>query len=296
MSQDGQPVTGSPAGLVVDLSPDDGFELHVHDRHQLALAARGVLVMTVGRTSWVLPPTRALWLPAGVAHSVAVSGQTTMLTTYLDPARCPLRWVAPTVVDASGLVRELVAHLSRAGLSGHQRQRAEAVLWDVIVALPVATLSPPMPVDDRARQVAEGLLVDPTDRRSLSAWGRTVGASERTLARLFAAETGMGFERWRSTARLAAALPLLASGAPVGTTAHRVGYATPSAFVAAFRREIGTTPADYFRRAQHDPRAHDARPPSPSTDDVTAEVTGHRWVRHGRAGEVEVVVEPLRPL
>jgi AraC-like DNA-binding protein len=74
-----------------------------------------------------------------------------------------------------------------------------------------------------------------------------VGASARTLARLFAAETGMGFERWRTTARLAAALPLLAAGTPVGTTARRVGYATPSAFVAAFRREIGTTPADYFR-------------------------------------------------
>jgi len=265
-----------PAGLVVDLSPDDTFDQHVHDRHQLALAARGVLVMTVGGTSWVLPPTRALWLPAGVAHSVAVSGQTTMLTTYVDPARCPLRWEAPTAIDASGLVRELVAHLSRGGLSGRQRQRAEAVLWDVIVALPVATLSPPLPVDDRARQVADGLIADPGDRRSLSAWGRTVGASERTLARLFTAETGMGFERWRSTARLAAALPLLASGAPVGATAHRVGYATPSAFVAAFRREIGTTPADYFRRGRHDTGAHHARHPSPPTDEVTAEAAGHR--------------------
>jgi AraC-like DNA-binding protein len=276
MSPDGQPVRASPAGLVVDLSPDDRFDLHVHDRHQLALAARGVLVMTVGRTSWVLPPTRALWLPAGVAHSVAVSGQTTMLTIYVEPARCPLRWEAPTVVDAAGLVRELVAHLSRETLPVEERQRAEAVLWDVIVALPAATLSPPLPVDDRARQVAEGLLADPTDRRSLSAWGRTVGASERTLARLFTAETGMGFERWRSTARLAAALPLLAAGAPVGTTAHRVGYTTPSAFVAAFRREIGTTPADYFRRARHDPLAHDTLHPSPSTDAVTAEATSHR--------------------
>jgi AraC-like DNA-binding protein len=249
MSPDGQLVSELPAGLVVDLGADNGFDLHVHDTHQLALAARGVLVMTVGRTSWVLPPTRALWLPAGVAHSVAASVETTMLNAYVDPDRCPLRWETPTVVGASGLVRELVAHLSQDGLSVEERQRAEAVVWDVIVPLPVATLSPPLPVDDRARQVADGLLAEPTDGRTLAAWGRAVGASERTLARLFTAETGMGFERWRSTARLAAALPLLASGMPVGTTGHRVGYATPSAFVAAFRREVGSTPADYFRRA-----------------------------------------------
>jgi AraC-like DNA-binding protein len=248
MSPDSQLVNGPPGGLVVDLGANEGFDLHVHDSHQLALAAQGVLVMTVGRTSWVLPPTRAVWLPAGVAHSVAASGETTMLSAYVDPGRCPLHWEVPTVVDASALVRELLAHLSRDSLSVGERLRAEAVVWDVIEPLPVATLSPPLPVDDRARKLADGLLADPADGRTLAAWGRAVGASERTLARLFTAETGMAFERWRSTARLAAALPLLASGMPVGATGQRVGYATPSAFVAAFRREVGSTPGDYFRR------------------------------------------------
>jgi AraC-like DNA-binding protein len=235
-----------PAGLAVDLAPSEGFALHTHRDHQLALAARGVLVMGGVGTSWVLPRTRALWIPAGVPHSVAVSGQTTMLSTYVEPGRCPLTWDRPTVVGASGLLGVLVGHLSQPDLPGEQRKRAEAVLWDVMVPLPVTTLSTPLPVDERARRVAEGLLADVTDDRSLAAWGRAVGASGRTLARLFVAQTGMGFERWRTTARLAAALPLLAAGTPVGVTAGRVGYATPSAFVAAFRREIGTTPADYF--------------------------------------------------
>ena len=106
----------------------------------------------------------------------------------------------------------------------------------------------PLPLDDRARRVADSLLADVTDNRSLAAWGRTVGASARTLARLFVAETGMGFERWRTSARLAAALPLLAGGAAVSATAYAVGYASTSAFVAAFRREIGVTPAEYFQR------------------------------------------------
>jgi AraC-like DNA-binding protein len=247
MSRNGQRTgRGPPLGLAFDLRPAEGFPPHVHGYHQLALAAQGVLVLSAAGRSWVLPRTRGLWIPAGVPHSVAVSGRTIMLSIYVDPERCPLGWTEPTVVGASGLVGELVAHLSRPDLSTAARRRAESVLWDVAVPLPVTTLSAPLPVDERAQRVAEGLLADVTDDRSLAAWGREVGASARTLARLFASETGMGFGRWRTTARLAAALPLLASGTPVGTVAHQVGYANPSAFVAAFRREVGTTPAGYF--------------------------------------------------
>jgi AraC-like DNA-binding protein len=248
MSSDGQaPRLAVPPGLVIDLGPRDGFDLHTHDHHQIALAARGVLVVGVAHTSWVLPRNRALWIPAGVPHTAEASGQTTMLSTYVDPKRCPVPWAEPTVVAASGLLGELVAHLSQPALSLGERQRAEAVLWDLMIPLPITTLSPALPVDERARRVADGLLEDVTDHRTLAAWGRDVGASARTLARLFVAETGMGFERWRSTARLAAALPLLAQGSSVNATAYGVGYASPSAFVAAFRREVGTTPADYFR-------------------------------------------------
>jgi AraC-like DNA-binding protein len=199
--------------------------------------------------SWVLPRTRALWIPAGIRHSVAVYGGTTMLSIYVDPDGCPLTWVDPTVVSASGLLGELVAYLAQPDLPEPERERAQAVLWDLMVPLPVTTLSPPLPVDERARRVADGLLADLTDNRTLAAWGQAVGASARTLARLFNAETGMGFERWRTTARLAAALPILASGRAVEATSHHVGYATASAFVAAFRREVGTTPAQYFGRS-----------------------------------------------
>jgi len=103
-----------------------------------------------------------------------------------------------------------------------------------------------MPRDDRARRVADGVLTDVADDRTLAAWGATVGASARTLARIFVAETGVGFARWRTAARVAAALPRLAEGRAVAVVAHEVGYANPSAFVAAFRREVGVTPAQYF--------------------------------------------------
>jgi AraC-like DNA-binding protein len=101
--------------------------------------------------------------------------------------------------------------------------------------------------------VAEELRADPADQRTLREWGRHVGASERTLARAFAAGAGVPFGRWRALLRLQAALPMLAAGEPVSRVAGRVGYDTPSAFVAAFRRETGQTPAAYFRARADSP-------------------------------------------
>jgi len=250
MSPNGQMVAGDhlvPLALVIELAASDHLDWHAHDQHQLALAAQGVLVMAVGDVTWVLPRSRALWIPSGIRHAVTASVDTTMLSLYVYSSRCPLTFAAPTVVAADGLLGGLASHLIRAELSGAERGRAEAVLWDLMTPLPVTTLSMPVPADERARGVADGLLFDVTDQRTLASWGRAVGASARTLARLFAAETGMGFAQWRTNARLSAALPLLATGVGAGAVAREVGYATPSAFIAAFHREIGTTPAQYFR-------------------------------------------------
>ena len=85
--------------------------------------------------------------------------------------------------------------------------------------------------------MAQTLRADPADRRTLQEWGQQVAASGRTLARAFVAETGVPFGRWRTLLRLQAALPMLADGEPVSRVAGRVGYDTPSAFVAAFRRD-----------------------------------------------------------
>jgi len=104
-----------------------------------------------------------------------------------------------------------------------------------------------MPTDDRAKRVADGIAADPADGRTLAEWGHAVGASERTLARAFLAETGVSFGRWRTLLRVQTALHALADGAPVGNVARRVGYESDSAFVQAFRRETGVTPTAYFR-------------------------------------------------
>jgi AraC-like DNA-binding protein/quercetin dioxygenase-like cupin family protein len=223
------------------------FAWHWHDRHQLAWAADGVLTVVAETHTWVLPPTRALWIPAGVVHETIAAEKSTMRTLYLRPEQCPITWPAPQPVAATRLMAELIMHLSDAPLEAAERSRAEAVLLDLLQPVATTTIEVAMPTDERALDVARGLLGDPSDGRSLAEWGRAVGASGRTLTRAFLAGTGIPFSRWRTAVRLRAALPHLASGEPVSAVADRVGYQTPSAFVAAFRRETGLTPGAYFR-------------------------------------------------
>ncbi len=226
------------------------FDWHTHDDHQLAWAASGVLTVLTGeveRSTWVLPPTRALWIPAGLPHETASDGRATMRSLYIRPGLSPVSWTDPTPVTASPLLAELIGYLGEPGLPAGHRAHAEALLADLLTPVPVTTIDVRLPSTATARQVAQALRADPADRRTLREWGREVGASERTLARAFAAEAGVPFGRWRTLLRLQAALSMLAAGEPVSRVAGRVGYDTPSAFVAAFRRETGQTPGSFFR-------------------------------------------------
>ncbi len=227
-----------PAGSV--------FDWHTHPDHQLAWAASGVLTVRTASATWVLPPTRALWIPAGLPHETLSCGPATMRTCYIRPDRCPVSWPVPTPVSASQLLAELIGYLAGDSLSGPARARAEAVLADLLQPVAMTAIDLRLPGDDRAREVALALRESPADGRTLTEWGRQVGASERTLARGFRAGTGIPFGRWRTLLRLQAALPLLAAGEPVVNVARRVGYDTASAFVAAFRLQTGLTPGAYF--------------------------------------------------
>lgn len=265
MSLDGQcagpSYPGQSSVIVADfrVAPGAGFEWHSHDEHQLAWAATGVLIVHASIGTYVLPPSRALWIPAGTRHETLAAGETIMRSAYLRPDRAPIAWDRPTPVAVPPLLAEVIGYLDSGVAEGPARLRAEGLLYDLLRPVPTTTIELRLPQDPRAREVAEALLGDLRDRRSLAAWGRQVGASERTLARAFTQDTGVPSGRWRTLARLRAALPLLAAGSAVALVAETVGYETASAFVAAFRRETGVTPRRYFTSA---PTRVDERAPA----------------------------------
>lgn len=223
------------------------FDWHRHHDHQLAWAPTGVFTVRTASTAWVLPPTRALWIPAGVRHGTMSTSSATMQAVYVRPHLCPIKWADCTPVAASGLLGELIGYLAEGNLEQPARARGEDLLVDLVCPVEMATTEVSIPQEERARLEATARSESPSDNRTLKEWGREIGASERTLARSFIAETGLPFGRWRTRLRLSAALPDLAEGAAVSNVARSVGYSSTSAFVAAFRRETGVTPATYFQ-------------------------------------------------
>ncbi|MFI1676748.1 AraC family transcriptional regulator [Streptomyces sp. NPDC020607] len=253
MSRNGQrrPPPAQTALFIGDFPMPRGHVLptHRHTSHQLAWPASGLLRIRTGQGSWMLPPTLALWIPAGVSHAPESEGDAVLSSLYLQPERCPSSsacWPEPTVLAVDPLLRALLDHLLCDGLAPDARVRAEAVLFDAMRPVPVTDVSVPEPKDPRARAVARELAAHPADGRALSVWGLWAGASARTLARLFVTETGLSFGQWRRRLRMRAAMRFLSEGLPLEAVARRVGYASASSFAAAFHEVTGLTPRRYF--------------------------------------------------
>lgn len=230
-----------PAGLV--------FDWHTHGDHQLAWAAAGVLTVRTESSAWVLPPSRALWIPAGIRHETLSTGTATMRSGYVRPDACGVTWSECTPVVATPLLTELIGFLEDPTRPSDVRVHAMTMLEDVLSPVETTSVDVRMPSEERARRVADALSCEPSDDRTLEQWGDEVGASGRTLARAFLADTGLTFGRWRALLRVRAAMTALADGTSVASVASLVGYDSTSAFVAAFRRETGLTPAAFARSA-----------------------------------------------
>lgn len=227
----------------------------VSDWGQLLFASRGMLTVHTDAGLWVVPVHQAVWVPPGVRHSVEVAGGVAMRSLYLRlPLRQPVRGGLPDacrVVEVSPLLREILRRAMR--LRTLDRKIAEQrhlidVLLDEITVLPLIPLDLPMPRDARGVRAAAWIREEPAARHTLAEVARASAASARTLERLFRNETGLPFGVWRQRARLLRALQLLAEGDAVAGVASAVGYESTSAFVAAFRRALGTTPGRYFKK------------------------------------------------
>jgi len=222
----------------------------VSDWDRLVYASRGATRVRTAEGEWMVPPHRALWVPAGVRHRVEMKGRVSLRSLYFRP---PLSRRLPRecrVINVSALLRELILHVSKRAAADPQltsEGHAIALLLDQLVAIEVVLLRLPLLRDPRAARAASLLMTSAGTRRSLASVGRVAGASPRTLQRLFAAETGLTFEKWRQRARLIRSVELLSEGRKVTRVALDVGYDSPSAFIAMFRRELGSTPRRYLR-------------------------------------------------
>ena len=232
----------------------DGAEVapHRHIRAQLVYAVNGVMRVGTEAAAWVVPPLRAVWIPAGIRHQHRMVGDVAMRTLYIAPDAAPWLWPDCRVIEVSSLLKELILSVLDEPVEYDLRGRGGLISRLILEELQRAPLVPmriPMPADPRLLAVCQALLDRPDSTAALETWAEQAGASSRTLARRFRQETGLSFGAWRQQARLAEAVCRLALGRPVSQIAYELGYRSPSAFTAMFRRALGQAPQRYYDRA-----------------------------------------------
>jgi len=218
---------------------------HRHSEHVVVWPETRSATIVVDGELWPISLGEGAWLPAGTPHAVTNGSSSLVCCTHIHPLAAEGEAGEPRIVTVNAALREMLLHLAHTGMPRERRIRAQRVCLEMITDEASPPVTVPSPVDPRIRSLAEAILADPADDSSLEAWAWRTSMSARTIARAFRAETGMTFTQWRTRVRMIAAVELLGAGEPVGLVARRVGYATISAFSAAFSRTMGRPPRDY---------------------------------------------------
>ncbi|MFD5181578.1 helix-turn-helix domain-containing protein [Streptomyces sp. NPDC058372] len=221
---------------------------HSHPLHELVWVRGGTLTSRVEDRIFTVSEGHGLWMPAGMVHGGRATAGAEFYDAFFAPDRTPFVFGEPTAITMTPLLESLLVHLSRTDLDAAARARAESVVFDVLQQSE-RQFALHLPGDPRIDAIAEALLDDPGDCRSLKEWARELGISDRTITRAFRHATGLSFAQWRQMLRAHRALTLLSGGWDVTTVSEALGYAQPSSFIAAFRRVMGTTPGAFFGAA-----------------------------------------------
>jgi len=235
--------------VATDYAADARIEQHAHRKHQLVYAVRGVMVVQTPAGQWVVPPTRAIWMPAGTLHWIRCVGAVHMRSLFVKPGLASSVPTALQVVAISPLLRELI--IAAAGIehpyaASSRDARVMRLILDELRTLPELPLHLPRPSDPRLRAICDRLDREPDHDATLEYWALKLEITAKTIQRLFARETGMTFGQWRQQIRLLRALERLATGEKVLDVAIQLGYESPSAFASMFKRQFGRTPSQFF--------------------------------------------------
>lgn len=221
---------------------------HRHRYGQLIHPISGILVVHSRYGPWVVPSGRGVWVPPFWEHAVEMLTDTQMRSVYLNEELSARIVGTCRVISVPKLLRELILYsVSRTTSASPELETSIGTLvaWLISSATP-SSLEVPIPTDPGLKTIYSRLLGDPSDQRTITAWARLVGATERTLIRRLKNEIGMTFRVWRQQIRLLSSLERLARGKSVTTIAFDVGYNTPNGFITAFRQSFGKTPGAYF--------------------------------------------------
>jgi AraC-like DNA-binding protein len=232
-----------------DLPPAELFAAHSHAWGQVTYAVEGVLRVTAGNSTWIVPPLRAIWIPPDAIHEIVTLESARLRVLHVLAAAAPFSGPECVVLDVSALLRELILALVDADDNSPREAMLSALILNELAPCATLPIRIALPDDKRLKILCELLIADPGSPLTLDEWAKKVGASQRTLARLFELDLGMTFGQWRQQVRLAHAAPMITRGLPLSHVAAELGYASQSAFSAMFKKTFGQSPSVFFARS-----------------------------------------------
>ncbi|MBB5191695.1 AraC-like DNA-binding protein [Silvimonas terrae] len=242
--------TPMPVAVLAADYPNGAFiAAHRHRRAQLLYATEGVMLIEAASGRWVVPPTRGVWLDAGLEHTVRMSGHVRMRTVFVEPGTVAHLPQGSCVVEIQPLLRALILAAVAIPFDYAPGSRDDMVMQLLLAELAAIERLPlylPWPASARLRQLCDAIMAAPQEEHIVTTWAETLGMATRTLHRAFQRETGMTPGRWRQHARLLLALERLAHGEKIVTVALDHGYTSQSAFAAMFRRHFGVAPSAFY--------------------------------------------------
>lgn len=243
-----------PAGYLLttftfDVDEPIQWPEHAHDEHELLWSDGGMARMHAGGRVWAIPPSLAVWVPAGVVHTASAErGARVRATYFVDTPQNGIAMPAGVIgVAMTEPLRVLLAHNLQGDLDDAARLRLQRVILDLLVPAPQESFDLVMPHSRHLHMVASAILDDPASSRTTADWAYECGLHARTLARQFEAETGISLTQWRIHARLQLSIRELTLGRSVVSVSRMVGYRNPSTYIDHFRALTGHTPAEYVR-------------------------------------------------
>jgi AraC-like DNA-binding protein len=245
------PTAAEPVMVHLRAPPTDAvIGWHRHRWGQIVCPLRGSVRVSVPAMAWIVPRSRAVWIPPGIEHEVVMLGKVEFHALYICAEASPLPLDRCAVVEMNPLLHALVDALANDGISALRRRlMAQRLLLEEVGVAAVLPLGLPMPEERRLRTLCTAMMDDPGSARSLADWAPFAGASARTLARLFQAELHTSFAGWRRQLRIARAIELIGRGMPLAEVAAEVGYANAPAFSTMFGHALGFPPSKLVGRA-----------------------------------------------
>lgn len=234
-------------GIAARLGDHDSG-LHVHCRGQLLFTQQGCARITLDNQLCMLPPTRAAWIPPGVEHRAVMQHAVDYRSVYLSDTLSRQLADKVQVIDVSPLLRTVLECIAQAAFETDWQQGKYAHLLALclieIADAPRQPMLLPLPQDKRLAPLLADLEQLPPELQTLVT---RVGASGKTISRIFQRETGMGYQQWRQQWRLLRAIELIATGRSLGYCAFALGFNSDSALISFFKSMTGSTPRTYFK-------------------------------------------------